>query len=279
MKIAFQGEHGAYSEVAGKHLFGSRQKLIPMEYFEGVFRAVESGEVQRGVIPIENSLAGSIHINYDLLQKYKLQIVSETHLRVEHVLLCHPQSNLKKIKELWSHPQALAQCSHFFEKHPKIIPKAFYDTAGSAKYIAEHHMTDIGAIASVHAAKIYGLKSLKRNLENNHQNYTRFLGISRKKAAKIKGAQYKTSIAFAPKKNQSGILFKMLEIFASRKINLFKIESRPFPDRAFEYFFYLDFFGHSKDKMIAEALKELKKVSVSLLELGTYPIGGKIYLK
>jgi len=278
MKIAFQGEPGAYSEAAGKNIFGLKHQFIHYKYFEDVFKAVKNNEVHRGVIPIENSLAGSIHQNYDLLQKYRLKIIQETHLRIEHVLMCHETTDLKKITEVRSHPQALAQCSQFF-KRKKISQQVWYDTAGAAKQLSEEQPTHIGAIASIYAAQLYKLKILKRNLENNHQNFTRFLAISTKDASLATYKGVKTSISIAPKKNQSGILFNLLEIFAAKKIDLLKIESRPMPNRYFEYIFYLDFEGHAKSTPIKEALAELKKASASMQVFGSFLQGGRSYFK
>ena len=279
MRVAIQGAPGAYSEAAAKIIFGKRSTTVPMEHFNDVFRSVKDGAVHRGVIPIENSLAGSIHQNYDLLQSYKLKIVAETHLRVEHVLMCHNSTSLKALREVWSHPQALSQCSNFFAKRKSLKPVAFYDTAGAAQYISEKRPGHIGAVASIRAAKIYRLNVLKRNLENNHQNFTRFLGISKGDGSKsVKGA-IKTSISFAPKKNETGILFKMLGVFALRNISLLKIESRPIPNRAFEYLFYLDFEGSPMEKRRARAIEHLKEMSSMFQFFGSYPAGKRTYIE
>ncbi|MBF0431695.1 MAG: prephenate dehydratase [Fibrobacteria bacterium] len=278
MKVAFQGEPGAYSEVAARHLFGPKCQVMPLPQFETVFKAVKNGKAQRAVIPIENSLAGSIHQNYDLLQQTGLNIISETHLRIEHVLMCGKTGSLKSIKEVLSHPQALSQCSDFINSKRSLSPIAFYDTAGAAKHIAQKSECSQAAIASIHAARLYKLKILKRNLENNHQNYTRFLGISRSAQSPKKG-KLKTSISFAPAKNETGILFKMLGIFALRDVNLLKIESRPFPDRAFEYIFYLDLEGSPSDKPVKNALLHLQEIAAMVKVFGSYPIGKRTYIE
>jgi len=279
MKIAYQGEPGAYSEAAGKNLFGTRNVFVSFEYFEEVFDAVKKNLVDMGVVPIENSLAGSIHQNYDLFQKFKLKIIKETHLRVEHVLMCHRSTSFNNILEVRSHPQALAQCNNFFAREKKVRQQAWYDTAGAAKYLKDNKPPNIAAIASIHAAKLYKLKILKRNLENNHQNYTRFLGVSNKDIRLKSKTPAKTSISVVPKKNQTGILFKMLEIFAIKDINLLKIESRPIPERIFEYIFYLDFEGRTMDKNVIESLKALKKLSSRLQVFGSYARGAKSFFK
>ena len=279
MKVAIQGARGAYSDVAAKILFGKSCQVTPLQDFNDVFLAVKNGDVHRGIIPIENSLAGSIHQNYDLLQKYKLKIISETHLRIEHVLMCLPATDLKKLREIWSHPQALAQCSNYISKRKRIKPMAFYDTAGAARHISETNSMNVGAIASVHAANIYGLKILKRNLENNHHNFTRFLGISRNENQnKIRG-KVKSSISFSPKYDETGILFKMLGVFALRNINLLKIESRPIQKRAFEYIFYLDFEGSPAENKVGRAIEHLKEISSVFQFFGSYPIGKQTFIE
>ncbi len=272
LKVAFQGEPGAYSEYAAFGMFSSHIKTIPEINFEDVFLAVKEGSANRAVIPIENSLAGSIHQNYDLLQSFNLKIMAEAYLRVEHIFMCHPSTGLRSITQVRSHPQALSQCSNFFSRKRSITPYTYYDTAGAAKYVAEHESKHIGAIASMHAAKLYGLKVLKRNVENNHNNYTRFLGITRsQKLIRSKG-RVKTSICITPNKEESGILFKILGVFAERGINLFKIESRPIPGRTFEYLFYLDFEGHPQEKHVASAMNHLARMDICIQVLGAYAL-------
>ncbi len=161
MKVAFQGVHGAYSEMAILGLLGKKASTIPKDTFAEVFLAVEEHRADRGLIPIENSLAGSIHQNYDLLLSHRLHIIQEVHLRIEHVLMCHPSSTMARLKEVRSHPQALAQCSRFFDQHRRLKAVAFYDTAGAAKSIMESGSLETGAVASMHAAHLYGLKVLK----------------------------------------------------------------------------------------------------------------------
>src|SRR5690606_24948616 len=254
MKAAFQGVHGAYSELASRQLLGPRTKTLACESFEDVFAAVEAGRADRGILPIEHSLAGSIHQNYDLLLSRDLHIVGEAHLKVEHVLMCHPSATLKSLTLVRSHPQALAQCSHFFARSGKIRPEVYFDTAGAAESLVREAPAHIGAIASAYAAELYGLKVLKRNLQNHPNNFTRFLAVARGpskapprgKAADRAGdgpRRSKTSLAFMPLRNEVGILFRILGAFALRGIDLLKIESRPNPLSPFEYWFYVDFAG------------------------------------
>lgn len=273
MKVAFQGVHGAYSEVAAKKLLGLSCQTYPLETFERVFESVEKAHVERGIIPIENSLAGSIHQNYDLLLSRRLHIVGETYLRIEHALSCHPASSLRRLRYVRSHPQALAQCSRFFARHKKLTPVAYFDTAGAAKSLVENRTIDTGAIASAYAARLYGLIVLKNNVEDQPDNYTRFLVLSRKPWRPRTGTASKSSIAFIPKRNEVGVLFKILGVFSLRGIDLLKIESRPNPQSPFEYLFYLDLLGSSNEKQVARAFDHLQEMVMNFRLLGSYPLG------
>ncbi len=278
MKVAFQGVHGAYSEQAARLLLGPRARTVPCESFDEVFRAVEERQTARGVIPIENSLAGSIHQNYDLLLKYGLHITGELHLRVEHVLMALQGTTLRALRQVRSHPQARAQCSGFFERHPQIRAEAFFDTAGAAQSLREAGTEGIGAIASAYAARLYGLTVLARNLENEEHNFTRFLMISRKPWKPRRGIATKCSIAFRPAANVPGILFRILGVFSLRDIDLLKIESRPDPAAPFEYLFYLDLAGSPREPRVERALTHLQEVVSQYRLLGAYPMGsGRVY--
>jgi prephenate dehydratase len=274
MIAAFQGVHGAYSELACRQLLGDKVKTLPCETFEQVFAAVAEGRADRGVLPIENSLAGSIHLNYDLLVQNDLPIVGETHLRVRHCLLCHPSTKLADIREVRSHPQALAQCSGFFAKHASgkgsIKPIVWFDTAGAAQSLAEEKPATVGAIASEFSAQLYGLKVLDKAIANQEFNFTRFLAISRKASAPT-SAPTKTSVAYIPPVNEVGILFKVLGVFALRGISLVKIESRPNPLRPFEYRFYLDLEGDARQGSLKKALDHLQELGGELRVLGSFP--------
>jgi prephenate dehydratase len=225
------------------------------------------------VVPIENSLAGSIHTNYDLLLSRDVHIVGETYLRIEHTLMAHPTTSLRRLKKIRSHPQALAQCSAFLSAHPSIAVEPYFDTAGAAKSIMDEQDPTTGAIASRYAAKLYGLRTLKRDLQDRSNNVTRFLIIGRKPQLPRSGSRAKCSIAFRPDRNQPGILFKILGVFALRDIDLTKIESRPDPENPFEYLFYLDFIGSPRDKRVANALKHLQEVVLRSRLLGAYNRG------
>ncbi|MBX2991161.1 MAG: prephenate dehydratase [Bacteroidetes bacterium] len=273
MRVAFQGVHGAYSEFAATKFFTAKCTALPLERFEDVFAAVEQRRADRGIIPIENSLAGSIHQNYDLLLAHKLYIVGEMHLRIEHALMCHSSSSLKHITQVRSHPMALAQCSSFLSRNPMLKQVPYFDTAGAAKFIADNEVRDTAAIASELATKLYGLKILKRGISNSKQNFTRFLIISRKAVKPDRKAKSKSSIVFVPHSNETGILFKILGIFYVRNIDLLKIESRPDPDSPFEYLFYLDIAGSPAQNKVAQALEHIQEKTRFFRLLGSYPVG------
>lgn len=266
-RVAFQGERGAYSEIAARSFFGDRLRLQPCESFGSVFKNVEAGRVDFGVLPIENSLAGSIHQNYDLLLKHRLQIVGELNLRVVHNLIANPGATVASIRTILSHPQALMQCQNHTARlrSAKIIPA--YDTAGSVKKIKEEKLLDAAAIASDLAAKIYRMKILKRQIQDNPENFTRFL-ILQRKAAPPRDAD-KTSIVFSVK-NVPGALFRSLSVFALRDIDLYKIESRPLHGKPWEYFFYIDFAGSLRDRNCRNALSHLDEIATFMKVLGSY---------
>ncbi len=268
--VAFQGERGAFSEQAATQFFGRKIATKPNPTFEDVFREVTKGKADSGIVPIENSLQGSVVENYDLLLHYGLSIIGEVKLRIVHCLMANRSTSLKTIRRVYSHPQALAQCRSFLKglRNVEAIPS--YDTAGAAKLIREKNLTDAAAIASAQAAKDYGLKILARGIEDDRQNYTRFLVLAR--APVFTEKLSKTTIIFALK-NVPGSLLGALSCFASRKINLHKIESRPIVGKPWQYLFYLDFDGSLNDPGRSEAIEELRKVADSVKVLGSYPRG------
>jgi len=271
MKAAFQGIRGAYSELAVRKMLGSKVTPIPCASFEEVFDRVERGQAARGVLPIENSLAGSIHENYDLLLARRLHIVGETHLRIEHVLLGQAGATLAGIRTVRSHPQALAQCSAFFRSRRELRAEPYFDTAGAAESVARDGNPATAAIAGAHAAALYGLRILRRNIENRENNFTRFLAIAPGPWRGRRGARTKSSIAFTPAANRPGILFHILGVFALRDIDLLKIESRPDPRTPFEYLFYIDLAGSPAEPRVARAFEHLREVVSQFRLLGTYP--------
>lgn len=266
MKIAFQGEVGAYSEQAVFGYFGSVETL-PCESFDAVFDAINSGKCVSALIPIENSLAGSIHQNYDLLLRHNLYIVGEYFLRVRHCLISLPGVQIADIKKAISHPQALGQCAGYLRSHT-IKPETVYDTAGSVKILKESGLRDTAAIASRRAAEIYGMQILEEGIEDNPENYTRFLAVSLE--AVTPESEAKTSIVFTLK-NEPGALFKALSVFALRDIDLTKIESRPLQGKPWEYLFYIDFIGAIQDESSRKAIDHLGEYALMLRVLGSYP--------
>lgn len=271
MNVAFQGVHGAYSEAAARAMLGKDIASAPCETFAEVFDRVERRRSDRGVIPIENSLAGSIHENYDLLLAHSLHIVGEIHQRIEHALLAPAHSTLGDLTSVRSHPQALAQCSRFLLAHPALRPVPFFDTAGAASAVAREARPEAGAIAGTYAAKLYGLKILKRNIENSEHNYTRFLVLARAPWKFTRGMKTRSSIVFTPGANRPGILFHILGVFALREIDLLKIESRPDPRSPFEYRFYADIAGGPHDDRVARAFEHLRELVSQFRLLGAYP--------
>lgn len=241
MKVAIQGELGSFSHQAAVQMI-PKARIVSCTVSRIVFEALDSGEVAAAVIPIENSLAGSVIEHYDLLLEYACYIEQEYRLRIVHSLIAPPGTKLGDVRRVLSHPVALAQCRKFFRRHPKLYSEPFYDTAGAVKHILEHNMTDAAGIASKLAAKEYKGSILKAGIEDNKENYTRFFVIRKlKRRGRLpasRGAS-KTSIAFALK-NQPGTLFRALQTFADHGINMTKIESRPVPGRPWEYIFYVD---------------------------------------
>ena len=265
--VAFQGERGSFSEEAAYKLLGRNIRVQPFETFAGIFEAVVSGRTKYCLAPIENTLAGSVYENYDLLLKHDLHIVGEVNLRIVHNLVAFPGTRLKGLTQIYSHPVALAQCNRFFAQHPKVEKIPFYDTAGSVKMLAEKRIPGAAAIASHTAAVVYRARILRAHLEHHHENFTRFLLLSR--SASVSRRANKVSIVFSTQ-NLPGALFKCLSVFALRDIDLSKMESRPLRGRPWEYFFYLDFIGNVKEVRCRNALAHLAEVTNFLRVLGCY---------
>jgi prephenate dehydratase len=237
--------------------------------FEDVFDAVEGGEAAYGVLPIENSIGGSIHRNFDLMLQHELTIVGEVELPVVHQLLALPGTTLDQVRRIYSHPQALAQCDRFLRTLSSVEVIATYDTAGSAKLVADNGMKDAAAIASMRAAEVFGLVALRSSIQDFERNVTRFLVVTRPgQSAPSAVPPDKTSIVFALP-NEAGALFKALSVFALRGIDLTKLESRPIPERKWEYLFYVDL--TARDQVAcSRALAHLGEFATMLRVLGTY---------
>jgi len=266
VRVAFQGEPGAYSEEAVVRLFGEVE-TVPCAALAGVFEAVEAGRADRGVVPVENSQAGSINETYDLLLAHDLVITGELDLRVSHCLLALPGQALRDIRRVCSHPQALAQCDAYLRRLGVEITPAS-DTAGSARQIREQLLAGCAAVASRRAAQIYRLEVLADGIETNPHNYTRFLVLGRSPAPHRPPS--KTSIVFVVP-NEPGTLYAALGALATRGINLTKLESRPGRRRPWDYVFYVDVDGHAEDPALRDALGELRRRTTFLRVLGSYP--------
>ena len=266
--VAFQGERGSFSEEAAYKLLGRRIRVRPCETFSAIFEAVATDQAKYCLAPIENTLAGSVYENYDLLLKHDLHIVGEVSLRIVHNLIAFPGTTLRSLKRVYSHPVALAQCSRFFARHPQIEKVPFYDTAGAVKMLAERGIQGAAAIASRTAAAVYHARLLKSHLEDHRENFTRFLLLS--KTATLSRHANKVSLVFSTE-NVPGALFKCLSVFALRDIDLTKLESRPLRGRPWEYLFYLDFIGNVREERCRNALAHLGEVTNFLRVLGCYP--------
>lgn len=268
LTVAIQGERGAFSHQAAIAALGPEIEVLSRATFDELFDSVVEGKADRALVPIENSLHGSIHENYDRLSASPLHIVGETQLRVSHCLIGRPGSTLASIRRAASHAVALAQCRRFFADNPQIEPVVVYDTAGSVRDLLQGGLASAAAIGSRLAAELYGGQILREAIEDDPRNYTRFLLLARDTVA-ADAPPSKTSLTFVLH-NQPGALHRALGMFASRGVDLAKIESRPLRGRPWEYAFYLDALGDPEGPA-GEAVRELASVAVSLRVLGSYP--------
>ncbi|MEA2086523.1 MAG: prephenate dehydratase [Candidatus Caldatribacteriota bacterium] len=267
-RVAFQGERGAFSEIAAIKFFGPSIKPVLCKTFGEIFQNINNGEAEYGILPVENSQTGGINEAHDLLLHQKLFAVGEVKLKVEHCLITKEEIDFKLIKKVYSHPQALAQCESFLSKnlpHCQIIP--VYDTAGSVKMISNLKKNNIAAIASNWAAELYGLKIIRKGIQDNKHNYTRFLVLTSEISPDPKSN--KTSIIFAVV-SKPGALYKCLKEFALRDLNLTRLESRPSKQKPWEYIFYTDFEKGLFEQSAQEVLEELKKHTTFVKVIGTY---------
>jgi 3-deoxy-7-phosphoheptulonate synthase len=277
--VAFCGEHGAFAELALFRAFGEGAANLPVATFDAVFDAVLGGAAAFGVVPVENSLAGSVHENYDLFLQYSgIAIVGEIKIRIVHNLIVHPDANWDTIKVVRSHPQALAQCKAFLDQYPGWRLEAWNNTAAAVVSLAKEEKDPlaIAAIASGAAAKLNGLRILKAGIETNTANYTRFVIISRRRGGKAPYPSHagekpnnKASVVFAIK-DEPGSLYSCLKILAERNINLSKIESRPIHGQPWHYMFYLDVSIPPDGGVFEAAIAALKKRTEDFYFLGSY---------
>jgi len=266
-KVVFQGVAGAYSEEAVRRFFGPEVESIPCRTLGDMFPPVESGDVDYGMLPVENAVAGSVTRAYELLMEHDLRVYAETILHVGHMLLALPGTTLADLERVRSHPQALAQCQRYLSRHGLKADPAF-DTAGSARDLAANPEPGVAVIASELAAELYGLEILDRDIEDYAFNYTRFFVLARE--APPRAQRNKTSLIFTTP-HQPGALYECLGEFAKRRINLAKIESRPRLNRPWQYIFYLDFEGHCQDPECEAAIIGLLRRSLFVKLLGSYP--------
>jgi chorismate mutase/prephenate dehydratase len=267
IEVAFQGEKGAFSEEAAFRFFGDSIRMIPCETVDGVFNAVENEGVRYGIVPIENSLEGSITRTYDMLLESSIRVSGETRLRVVHCLIAIPGVGINEVKKVYSHPQALGQCQAYLRKL-KCEVVSTYDTAGSVLMVKQNNIRDGAAIASARSADIYEMEILAKGIEDNKKNFTRFFILSGEDSPPT--GNDKTSIVFSVR-HEPGALYNFLRILAERNINLTKIESRPTRQKPWEYNFYLDFEGHHAEEAVGETLREMEKSALFLNVLGSYP--------
>ncbi len=276
--IAFQGERGAFSEEAARKLLGPRVEVLPCPRFEDLFLCLKDGRASGAVVPIENTLAGSVHENYDHLVTYEFPIVAETSVRIVHNLIAMKGVKFSQLRRAFSHPVALNQCLDFFARNPQIERTPFYDTAGSVKMLTEERLADAAGIASSVAAEIYGARVLRRSIESDRQNFTRFFLLRtpeyvRRHPLRVSPrTTWKTSLVFSVR-NIPGSLFRALSAFALRDINLIKIESRPLRGKPWEYLFYVDLLGRADTPNARNALRHLEELADFLRVLGCYPKG------
>ena len=264
--VACQGVEGAYSQQAAEKLF-RRPTVMYFSNFEGVFAAIEKGLCRYGIIPLENSTAGSVNMVYDLMMRYNFRIVRSVRLKVDHNLLAKPGAKLEDIREVWSHEQAIGQCSACLQAHPEIKVVRCANTAEAARAVAQSGRTDIAALSSRACAALYGLQNLAPACQNQGNNYTRFICISRDLEI-YPGADRTSLMVVLP--HRPGSLYKLLSRFYALGINLNKLESRPLPDRDFEFMFYFDLDTSVYSPQFMQLMGELDSVCESFSYLGSY---------
>jgi prephenate dehydratase len=267
-KAAFLGEMGTFSHKACLQYFGKKVEAIPTPSFKAIFEAVKRGEADFGVVPLENSLTGSIHENYDFLLEYDLRIIGEITIRILHSLIGHPDTRIDTIKRVLSPPLIFQQCRQFLERHSdwELVP--VNDTSAAVKEVSSTQNLSDAAIASKEAAEIHTMAVIEEGIETNPRNFTRFVVIGKEQFEK--GPRRKSSLIFSTG-NQPGALFEVLKIYADNNINLVKLESRPIHGKPWEYMFYVDFLGHQRALNSSRALDHLGELATFFRVLGSYP--------
>lgn len=265
--FGYQGVPGCYSYQTGLEYFGEGSGALSCRSFRDVFEALGSDKIQYGVLPIENSTSGSINEVYDLLREFKFYIVGEKYLKVEHCLMAVEGAELSDVREVYSHRQGLIQCSRYLSEHPEWEQIPYFDTAGSAEYIAKEGLKSKACIAGQKASSVYGLKIISRNIQDNRNNSTRFVIISKEKLEPENADKISIVISLPHK---PGTLYGIMKHFAEGNCNLMKLESRPLEGKAWEYFFYIDFIGSIADEATKAILRDIEKESAYFRLLGNY---------
>jgi 3-deoxy-7-phosphoheptulonate synthase len=269
LRVAFQGVRGAYSETAIQRFFGDETTALPCESFGGVFEKVLAGEVDFGTVPMENSLAGTIHEVIDLLLQYRdIQVVGEQKIRIVHNLISVPGASIESIRKVYSHPQGLAQCARFFGKYPHMEKVPFFDTAGAVAYVAEQNNPNLAAIAGKEAARVYGLSILKEGIESNPHNYTRFFVIDRSEQGPFRKPN-RAALVFTTR-DEPGALYTVLKILAERGLNMKKLESRPIQGKPWQYMFFVAVDIPKEEDALDRGLRALKEGAGDVRLLGRY---------
>jgi len=268
IKIGYQGNNGTFSEIAVINYFKDKEyEKVGFKNFKAIFNSLMNKEIDYALIPVENTTTGIISRTYDLFKDYDINVVGEIKVKITQDLIGIKGCKIDDIKEVYSHPEALSQCSSFFESHPNIQNIPYQDTAKSVEYIKECHDVSKAAIGSWRACEYYGMECIKENIQDEDNNITRFLVITNKKEIVDNANKISMMIIL---KHQPGSLYNALGILAKKGINLLKLESRPLPHKVFEYLFYIDIDGNLNDKNVKEAIDELKMKCDECVIFGNY---------
>ena len=272
--LAVLGEPDSYSHIAAQQHFATKKRSFsPLHCpsFMAIFKAIEQDDAELGIVPIENTTSGNITEVYDLLLQHQLKIIGEEKLKVKHCLVAPKGATLDTLRDVYSHPQAIAQCKSFFNQNPNINSHFRSSTSSALKLVAEYQNPTIGAIASEQAAENSGLEVLSYGINNYQENYTRFLLVAKKGIEVPSAIPAKTTLTLqTPQK--PGALLDCLQVFKSHGINMTKLESRPVPTKPWQELFYIDFEGNTADLLIEKAIIELKQIASDVSLLGSYPM-------